>query len=83
MYFLWAWPAYFAVFQLEKPTVKGRLDVCGESPHPLFGLEKKPTFKPKLASAVAYCRVYWAFISCVKAVFTTQEVAHMGQDKQR
>ena len=56
-----------------------RFDVCGESQHPLFNLEKKPTFEPKLTSAVAYCRVYWAFISCIKAVITTWEVAHVGQ----
>jgi len=51
--------------------MKARLDVCGELPHPLFGLEKKPIFELKLTSAVAYCRVYWVFTSCIKAVFTT------------
>ena len=62
--------------------MKARLNVCGELPHPLFGLEKKPTFKPKFTSAVAY----WAFISCIKAVFTTWEIAYVGSvctDKQR
>ena len=34
--------------------MKARLDVCGELPHLLFGLEKKPTFELKLTSAVAY-----------------------------
>ena len=67
--------------------MKARLNICGESPHLLFGLEKKPTFELKLTSAVAYCRVYWAFISCIKAAFTTLKFAHVGQltsmDKQR
>jgi len=71
LFFSWRTP--------EKPAMKARLDVCGESPHPLFGLEKKSTFEPKLTSAVAYCRVYWAFISCIKAAFTTQELAHVDQ----
>ena len=34
---------------------------------------------PPLTSTVAYCRVYWAFILCIKAVFTTWKVAHVDQ----
>ena len=68
--FLWAWQACFGVFQL-KNTIKAHYEstTC-ESPRPLFGLEKKPTFEPKLTSAEAYCRVFWAFISCIQVVFT-------------
>jgi len=37
----------------EKSTMKARLEVCIELPHPLFDLEKET---PKLAKA--YCRVF-------------------------
>ena len=58
-------------FQVKNTAMKARFNVCSELPHLLFGLEKKSTFEPKLTSLVAYYRVYWAFISCIKAVFTT------------
>jgi len=41
----------------EKPSLKARLNVCGIAT-PTFGLEKKPTFKPKLTSTEAYCMVF-------------------------
>jgi len=85
-YFLWAWQAYFAVFQFKNTRI-----TCYESqtqclfwvatPTFLLGKDTKPTFELKFTSAIAYCRVYWAFISCIKAVFTTQELANVDQLK--
>ena len=68
---------FFSCRMPEKLTMKGRLDVCCESPHPLFGLEKKAIFKPKLTSAEAYCRVfgpYFVYTGCIYHL----EVAHVG-----
>ena len=48
-------------------------------PTPIFRLGKKPTFEPKLTRVKASCRILLAFISCIQAVFNTQELAHMGQ----
>jgi len=75
-HFLWARKAYFAVFQL-KNTRKASQTLClWWVTTPAWAWK---SFEPKLTSAVAYCRVYWVFISCIKAVFTTWEVAHTGQ----